>query len=79
MERDLDNNLKKIDYVAKTQSIKKNKFNNESNLRDLGNEIAFVVSRYFDKKKPGFTKEDFMIGLEYGFSIFKNKHFKEDD
>jgi hypothetical protein len=68
MEKILDNNLKKIDYVAKTKSIKKgNKFNDKSNLYDLGKEIAFVVSGYFEENKFGFTKEDFMRGLESGF------------
>jgi hypothetical protein len=40
----------------------------------ITNTIAIDLATYANYT---FTKEDFMIGLEYGFSIFKNKHFKK--
>lgn len=79
MEENLDNNLKKPDDITQELSVEENVFNYKSDLTDLGNEIAHIVSKYFDEERPGYTKEDFMSGLAHGFSVIENKYFKEDD
>jgi len=67
MEENLENNLSKPDDVTKALSVEENKFDFKSDLTDLGNEVAMIVSKYFDEERQGYSKEDFMRGLESGF------------
>ena len=43
-------------------------------LGDLGNAIGYIVGDFLDDDIVGFEKDDFMTGLNHGFSIKDGTH-----
>jgi hemerythrin-like domain-containing protein len=44
-------------------------------MSDLGNEIGFILGKYFNDNKNGFEENTFFHGLEHGISISNDTHF----
>jgi hypothetical protein len=50
------------------------KDNKISDLSDIGNIIGLVIGEYIDDNKMGFGKDDFLHGLNHGFSLINETH-----
>ncbi len=58
--KDLKEQLNKINYSG-------------GDLSDVGNEIGLVIGKYL-KEELGYEKEDFIGGLNHGFSLIDGTH-----
>jgi hypothetical protein len=54
-----------------TEGLSEISGNTYLDISDLGNEIGFIVAKYFDESN---TKKDFLRGVEHGISITDGTH-----
>lgn len=57
--KEIPEQLEKINYVG--------------DFTDIGNEIGIVIGKYICNQE-GFTKQDFVSGLEHGISLSDGTH-----
>jgi len=46
-------------------------------ISDIGNEIGYISAQFFDEKKIGYSKQDFIAGIKHGISLIDNTHDKK--
>ncbi len=46
----------------------------ECDLSDIGNEIGIAIGKYLRKRKMGYTKDDFILGIKHGISLVDGTH-----
>jgi len=51
----------------------------KGDISDIGNEIGFVIGKFFSKSIDGWEKEDFMAGLFHGISLADGTHDEEPE
>ena len=64
--------MKKIDKI-KNELIDSIINDRAYDLSDIGNIIGIVVGKYL-QKKSGFEKDDFLNGINHGFSLADGTH-----
>ena len=47
---------------------------NPGDLSDFGNEIGYIIAKYFDEEDMGFDKDSFLSGLKHGISLVDGTH-----